>query len=86
MSLQQNPTQNPKMSFKILPGTKDDLPEFVEMLGHAMSQDPFWRAMKGPNCTFEEECAFLKQMLVPRSGPGAELGAQQTWKAVDENG
>ena len=74
------------MPFQIVPATVADLPEMAIIFAKAMATDPFWRAMNGPDCTFEEECAFNEQSLRPRVGPGAEFGACQTWKVVDGEG
>jgi hypothetical protein len=74
------------MPFQIVPGTAADLPEMAIIFAKAMEADPFWRAMNGPDCTFEEECALNEQSLRPRVGPGAEFGACQTWKIVDGEG
>ena len=74
------------MDYKIELATRDDLLDMAVIWSLAMAADPFWRAMKGPDCPFEGECAFIEQSLAPRMGPGAEMGACQTWKVVDEEG
>lgn len=74
------------MSFQIVQATADDVPDMAAIFAKAMAADPFWKAMNGPDSTFEQECAFNEQALRPRVGTGAEIGACQTWKVVDEEG
>ena len=74
------------MAFKIERASKEDLSEIAAIWARAMAPDPFWKALNGPKCTFEEICDYVKQTLAPRFGPGVELGACEHWKVVDENG
>jgi len=74
------------MAFKVERAGRDDLPEMAAIWSRAMEADTFWKAMIGPKCTFEEECAYTIQSLEPRFGAGTDLGACQTWKIVDEGG
>ena len=74
------------MSFRVVRANKDDLPDIADVFTYAMEADPFWKAMEGPSCTFEEQHANNIRGLSPRLHAGAEFGACQTWKVIDEDG
>lgn len=65
--------------------TPSDVPEMAEIMVAALKKDEFWTGLKG-SMTDEEEYKFTHDTMLPRFTKGAELGASEGWKVVDENG
>lgn len=73
------------MAVKVIPATIDDAEVITRLRVNGMENDALWKATMG-NASYEEQMKYIGEGIRLRLGPGKEMEASQTWKAVDEDG
>lgn len=72
------------MTFTLELATVEDLTGMAVIMSEAVTADTMFTTMKG-SLSHEDEIEYLKKNFEGKFR-GAELGACQTWKVIDEHG